>query len=383
MSQLRIAMNAWSLMSQQAGIAAYTRNLAAALLESDAVEMRLFYGYGWSTELRSTPLPGIESVKSWARKLVPRPYALLRFAQQKCFDAGLRRKDCDLYHEPGFLPFRFDGPTVITIHDLSPLRFPEAHPALRVQEFKEQLPRAIARAASIIVDAESVREEIIEMFGVPADRVQAIHLGVAPNYHPRTAQETAVARQCYQLEHGQYVLAVGTLEPRKNLMQAIDAYAGLPEAIRRTTPLVIAGMRGWLVNDLETRLQQLEARGEVRWLGFVSNEALPSLYSGATMLVYPSLYEGFGLPVLEAMASGIPVVTSNRSSLPEVAGDVGVLVDPEDTEGLRSAMERLIEDKQEARRLAQLGIVRAGQFTWKDCAKKTIAIYQKAAQFRG
>ena len=295
----------------------------------------------------------------------------------------MRRKDCDLYHEPGFLPFRFDGPTVITIHDLSPLRFPEAHPALRVQEFREQLPKAIARAASIIVDAESVREEIIETFGVPADRVQAIHLGVAPNYHPRTAEETAVARQSYQIEHGQYVLAVGTLEPRKNLMQAIDAYAGLPEAIRRTTPLVIAGMRGWLVSELETRLRQLEARGEVRWLGFVPNEALPSLYSGATMLVYPSIYEGFGLPVLEAMASGIPVVTSNRSSLPEVAGNVGVLVDPEDTEGLRSAMEKLIEDKQEARRLGQLGIVRAGQFTWKDCAKKTIAIYQKAAKIRG
>jgi glycosyltransferase involved in cell wall biosynthesis len=383
MMPLRVALNAWSLMSQQAGIAAYTRNLAAALLESDAVNVRLFYGYGWSTELRTAPLAGIESVKSWVRKLVPRPYALLRFAQQQCFSVGLRQRNCDLYHEPGFLPFNFDGPTIVTIHDLSPLRYPEAHPPQRVREFNERLPRAIAKAAHIIVDAESVRAEVMQTFGVSADRIHAIHLGVAPHFHPRNAEETFAVRQHYQLEHGRYVLAVGTLEPRKNLIQAIDAYAGLPEAIRRTTPLVIAGMRGWLVSELETRLRQLEARGEVRWLGFVSNEALPSLYSGATMLVYPSLYEGFGLPVLEAMASGIPVVTSNRSSLPEVAGGVGVLVDPEDTEGLRSAMGRLIENKQEARRLGQLGIVRAGQFTWKDCAKKTIAIYQKAAQIRG
>jgi glycosyltransferase involved in cell wall biosynthesis len=382
MMPLRVALNAWSLMSQQAGIAAYTRNLAAAMLESDAVSLRLFYGYGWSKELRTAPLAGIESVKSWVRRVVPRPYALLRFAQQQCFSAGMQKKGCDLYHEPGFLPFRFGGPTIITIHDLSPLRYPEAHPPQRVREFGERLPKAIAKASHIIVDAESVRTEVMQTFGVIADRIHAIHLGVAPHFRPRNAGETAAVRQRYQLEYGRYVLAVGTLEPRKNLMQAIDAYSLLPEVIRRTTPLVIAGMRGWLVKDLETRLRQLEARGEVRWLGFVPAEELPLLYSGASMLVYPSLYEGFGLPVLEAMASGIPVVTSNRSSLPEVAGDVGLLVDPEDTDGLSGCMLRLIEDKREAQQLGRLGIVRASQFTWMACAKKTIAIYQKTAQGR-
>ena len=380
MSRLRLAINAWSLISQQAGIAAYTRNLVAALYDMNAVDMNLFYGYGWSTELRTAPLPGIESIKSWVKKFVPRPYTLTRFAQQHCFDVGVRRQPCDVYHEPGFLPFQCSSPTVITIHDLSPLRYPEAHPAQRVRDFGEQLPKAINRAAQIIVDAESVRGEVMETFGVLPERIHTIHLGVAPYYRPRSRAETAPARQHYALEHGQYILAVGTLEPRKNLMQAIDAYSALPDSIRRNTPLVIAGMRGWMVQELESRLRQLEERGEVRWLGFVPAADLPLLYSGAAMLVYPSLYEGFGLPVLEAMASGIPVITSNRASLPEVAGDVGLMVDPGDTIALRRWMQQLLENRAEAQRLGILGIERARQFTWGACAEKTLAIYQKAVQ---
>ena len=378
MKPIRLALNAWSLMSTHTGIAAYTRNLAMALLERNDVEPLFFYGFSWSPELRAGSVPGIDPLKAAVKRLIPRPYALMRFMQQRCFDGGVRRYGFELYHEPSFLPFRFAGPAVITIHDLSPLRYPETHPKQRVQTVREQLPRAVERAAAIIVDSEAVRREVIETFGVSPERVNTIHLGVSAEYRPRTAHEAGQCLARYRLGYGRYVLAVGTLEPRKNLVAALDAYVALPEALRKSTPLVIAGMRGWLSAALENRIRIHEERGEVRWLGYVPAEDLPLLYSGASLLVYPSLYEGFGLPVLEAMASGIPVVTSNQSSLPEVAGDVGLTVDPEDVRELGACMRFLIEDKQEAARRGALGVERARQFTWQACAEKTLAVYKKA-----
>ena len=378
MKPIRLAMNAWSLVSTHTGIASYTRNLALALQRSGEVEINLFYGVNWSAEVRSAPLPGMDPLKVLVKKLIPKPYALMRFLQQQRFSAGIRGLHCDLYHEPSFLPFRFDGPTVVTVHDLSPLLYPETHPIMRVREVMERLPRAVRAARAILVDSEFIKNELIQTLGVDPGRVTSTPLGVAPEYRPRTTVETAQALAAYDLAYGSYIFAVGTLEPRKNLIQAINAYAGLPEAVRKTTSLVVAGMRGWLTGDLEVRIRQCEERGEVRWLGYVPAETLPMLYSGASMLVYPSLYEGFGLPVLEAMASGIPVITSNRASLPEVAGDVGIMVDPEDVDGLRAAMLQLIDDKDEAVRRSVRGIERARQFTWQACAEKTLAVYRNA-----
>ncbi len=378
MKPIRLALNAWSLMSTHTGIASYTRNLALALQRSGAVDLTLFYGLNWSSEVRDSPAPGVNSVKVWVKRLVPKPYDVMRFVQQRRFSAGIRGLHCDLYHEPSFLPFRFDGPTVITVHDLSPLRYPETHPPARVREVMARLPHAVQGASAIITDSVFIKNELIQSFNVDPVRVTATPLGVAPEYRPRTAEETAATLAAYDVKYRSYIFAVGTLEPRKNMIQAIDAFAGLPEAIRKTTPLVIAGMKGWLSEQLEARIRQYENRGEVRWLGYVPAEDLPLLYSGASMLVYPSLYEGFGLPVLEAMASGIPVITSNRASLPEVAGDVGIMVDPEDVEGLREQMRRLIEDRKEAARRGALGIERARLFTWQACAEKTLAVYKQA-----
>ena len=379
MRPINLALNGSSLLTPHTGIASYTRNLALALRESGEAEPMLFYGIGWSSEIRSSPLRGAGSLKDAILKLIPRPYWLKRLGiQQRRFDAGVRTHAFDIYHEPAFLPFRFAGPIVITIHDLSPLRYPETHPAERVQNFRRYLPDAIERAARIIVDSEFVGRELIEMFRVDPARVCPIHLGVSPEYRPRTAAEVAGCLARYGLQYGQYVFAVGTLEPRKNLIQGIDAHSRLPEAARKRAPLVVAGTKGWITRELEARLDAAERRGDVRWLGYVPAEDLPLLYSAARFLVYPSIYEGFGLPVLEAMASGIPVITSNRASLPEVSGDVGVAVDPEDVEGLRTCMRSLIEDKKEAARRGSLGIARAGRFTWQACAKQTLAVYKKA-----
>lgn len=384
MTPIRLAFNASSLLLQNAGIAAYTRHLAQALRQSGEVDLHLFYRLYWSTEIRNAPLPGAGGLKDALLRIIPRPYWLKSLGmEQRRFDAGARKYAFNVYHEPAFFSFRFDGPIVITIHDLSPLRYPETHPADRVRNFRQQLPDAISRAAKIIVVSEFVGREVIEMFRVDPARVRPIHHGVSPEYRPRPAAETASCLAKYGVKRGQYIFTVGTLEPRKNLIQAIDAHSRLPEAARRRAPLVVAGAKGWITAELEAKLDAAEKRGDVRWLGYVPAEDLPLLYSAARFLVYPSIYEGFGFPVLEAMASGIPVITSNQASLPEVAGDAAIMVDPRDGEALGAAMLRLIEDVLEARRRIELGFAQSARFTWRACAQKTIAVYREALQAAG
>jgi alpha-1,3-rhamnosyl/mannosyltransferase len=377
---MRVALNAWSLMSPHTGIASYTRNLILALRDLGEVEPLLFYGFSWSRALREAPIPGMGPLKAMVKRLLPAPYALTRALQQIRFTQGTSRLKPELYHEPSFLPFRFAGPTVVTVHDLSPIRYPDTHPKGRIKELEKRLPAAIASAAAVIVDSDFVRREVIGHFGVNPDRVTAIHLGVSGAFRPRAAPDIAPVMQKYGLCHRGYMLAVGTLEPRKNLIQVISAHAVLPERVRRNTPLVIAGMKGWLTQELEARIRAAEKRDDVRWLGYVPPDALSALYAGAQLFVYPSLYEGFGLPVLEAMASGVPVITSNQASLPEVAGDAAIMVDPHDRDALRDAMLRLMEDEKEVRRRVDLGLAQAARFTWRNCAEKTLAVYRKALQ---
>ena len=375
---IKLAINATALLYPGTGIATYTRNLADALLQTNEVDILFFYGFGWSGNVRDVAIPALNLLGKLAKKLVPNAYEVSRFLQQRLFRKGLVGYRPDIYHDPNYLSFRFDGPIVITVHDLSHVRYPETHPAIRVKAMNKFLPQAMETASNIIVDSGFVKDEVVNHFGVDPHKVHVIYLGVGENYAPRSAEELGSVLARFDLSAKSYIFAVGTLEPRKNLIQVIDAYVGLPEAIRKSTPLVIAGMKGWLSGQIEARIRKHEERGEVRWLGYVPAETLPLLYSGASMLVYPSFYEGFGLPVLEAMASGIPVITSNRASLPEVAGDVGLAVEPADVEGLRAYMRSLIEDKDEAARRGSLGIARARLFTWQACAQQTLAVYKKA-----
>ncbi len=181
----------------------------------------------------------------------------------------------------------------------------------------------------------------------------------------------------WNLRYRKYVLCVGTLEPRKNLELVIRTYAAMPPAFRERCPLVIVGMKGWLTSGLESVMQPLVASGELRPLGFASDEALASLYAGAMVLVYPSLYEGFGLPPLEAMASGTPVIVSDRSTLPEVVGEAGLTIDAHDDAGLRAALQRLDEDNAYWQAKAAASLEQASHFSWARCAQETLAVYRK------
>jgi alpha-1,3-rhamnosyl/mannosyltransferase len=221
-----------------------------------------------------------------------------------------------------------------------------------------------------------MQRELQDVFGIDPARIQPIALGVESLFHPRNALQTKVLLDRLQLQHGAYFLAVGTLEPRKNLVNALRAYQRLPSALRERMPLVLAGMKGWHTEALEKEMAPLVAQGQLRQPGYLAREDLATLVAGARALVFPSIYEGFGLPLVEAMASGVPVLTSNVSSLPEVAQDAGLLFDPLDEVAIAQAMLTLAQDDDLHARLATRALALAPQYTWEKCARKTVQVYR-------
>ncbi len=374
----RVAVNAQCLLSPLTGIGQYTRHLTQAISARGKFELNYFSGHSWGRQPPDAASLRLNRLKRIAKRLLPNPHELSRRIQRVEFARGARRLRCDLYHDPNFLPYDFPGPIVTTVHDLSFVRHPEMHPKPRRQLMDKYFPAALERSRCIITDSVFVRDELVAVFGTPSAKIHSIYLGVSPSYRPRTAGETKATLAAHGLVHGRYVLAVGTLEPRKNLIQGLRAFRRLPEALRVSMPFVIVGMKGWLTEGIEAEISALATEGQVRPLGYLPDQALIELYAGAAMLVYPSVYEGFGLPALEAMASGIPVITSNRSSLPEVVGDVGITVDPADDAGLADAMRRLAEDPAERSDRAARGLARARAFTWARCAEETERVYRIA-----
>jgi glycosyltransferase involved in cell wall biosynthesis len=335
---MKLAFNAVALLSPKTGVGQYVLNLAQALTEAAQVQPDFFYGTHWSRQLITSVPDGVAGMMSWFRKHLPGAYALRQAVQKNRFMHRTRHGSFDLYHEPNNIALPFDGPTVLTVHDLSWIRYPEMHPRERVQAMNKYFESSLRGVSRILTDSVFVKEELIAVFGVARDRIHPVHLGAESVFRPLQAQQTALVLQSLGLIHGQYWLAVGTLEPRKNLQLALQAFMQLPKSIRQSCPLVVAGMKGWHTGPLEQQLAPLRAAGEVRLLGYLNRQDLAVTLAGAKALIYPSIYEGFGLPPLEAMACGVPVITSDRSSLPEVVGNAGLLVDPEDVDGLARHM---------------------------------------------
>jgi alpha-1,3-rhamnosyl/mannosyltransferase len=377
-AMLRVAVNAVPLRSPLTGVGQYIRHLMAAIEARGDVEARYFYGSHWRREALASPSAAIDDVKRVVKRVVPYPYIVTRAAQRLVFSGGMRLRRPHLYHEPNYIALPWNGPLVVTVHDLSIAHHPESHPRDRREHFARYLPGTLARAAQVITDSETVRQEAIAHFGLDPRRVTAIHLGVAADFVPRTKEATAPVLAKLGLAHGDYVLSVGTLEPRKNLALAIRAWASLTPEARAGKPLVVAGAKGWLNDSLLALVEKLEREGVVRFLGYVAQEDLPYLYAGALAMAYPSRYEGFGLPVVEAMACGVPVITSHASCLPEIAGGAAMLVDPDDEAQMAEALRQAIGDGELRRTLAARGLERARAFTWERCAERTVGVYRAA-----
>lgn len=374
-NQINLVIGATSLVQPLTGIGQYTLNLAQELSTNPHLNIDYFNGYSWSKTPDVRHSPNMGKIKNFVRQFLPHSYEARRFAQQKAFNLTNNKNKANIYHEPNFLPLEFDGPTVITVHDLSYIRHPEAHPLERVRVMNKFLPSAIEQSSCIIADSNFTKSEIVHEFKIDNNKVHVTHLGKSLSFYPRSKTETQDVLKKYNLNQGKYILAVGTLEPRKNLTQVISAYRLMSSELAEQFPLVIAGVRGWKEAGLLTELEVLLKVKKAYLLGYVSASDLPYLYGGARAFVFPSLYEGFGLPPLEAMACGTPVITSNTSSIPEVVGDAGLMVDIGDVDTMRNYIEKVCEDDAECLQLSVAGIERASKFSWHECAKQTFDAY--------
>lgn len=376
--RLRVIFNVDAITAPLTGIGRYALELARGLAHHEAVEtLRLYSAYRWVDD----PAHALAANRTIAavRRSVPFKTQALEVYQQirsGLFRLHTRRMRGFLLHTPNYVLMPFDGPTLTTVHDLSWLSFPDAHPVERVRFLDKHLPETLARANLVLTDSEFIAAEIASRFALPRTKIRAIPLGVDAAYRPRTAEEILATLARHGLERSAYLLVVATLEPRKNLARLVRAYAALPTSTKARHPLVIVGARGWLHRELERTVAPLEASGSVRRLGYIGEDELPLLYAGAHAFAFPSLYEGFGLPVLEAMASGVPVLTSNVSSLPEVAGDAALMVDPNDEASLRDGLARLLDDSAWRTNASARGIARSRDYPWSRCVDATIDAYR-------
>jgi glycosyltransferase involved in cell wall biosynthesis len=380
---VRIVINATPLLARRSGIGRYIYHLASSLLRLDpGNEYTFFYGYSFGRELRSQPDPAVMAAKAVATRVMKDPWRLREAIHRVTFLMGRLRRGFDLYHEPNYVPLPFPGPLVITVCDLSVLTYPESHPPQRVAWFARGFLPAVKRARRLLTISHYVKQEIVDRLQVDPARIDVTHLAADERFlpvPPETIERVLSARGLPR----RYLLTVGTVEPRKNLPTLLRAYARLPASLQEEHPLVVVGMQGWVgdsthYRDIAALAQQLRLTDRVVFAGYVPDEDLPAIYRGATAFVFPSLYEGFGLPPLEAMACGTPVVCSNAASLPEVVGEAGLLVEPTDVQGFAAAMERVISSQELRSDLSAQALVRARQFSWDGCARGTLATYRAA-----
>ncbi len=280
---------------------------------------------------------------------------------------ALRHHQECLFHSPNFLLPNFSGKKVVTIHDLSTLKFPEFHPASRVSLVNNAISNSLELADHIITDSRFIRDELINEYSVAKSKVSAVHLGVDDCFYPRTEQECQETLEKYHVQYKNYFLFVSTIEPRKNVVNLLAAYEKYRASVKQPLPLLMIGGKGWQSEKEHSKISQLEQKGYVSYLGYVPESALPVLYAGAKGLLFPSLYEGFGLPVAEALQSGVQVLTSKNSSMVEFSPGTSVFVEPRSVTDIADGIVKLHEDGQQVE----------ARFDWQNTVNKTIEVYKK------
>lgn len=358
---------------QGGGIGRYTRELVAALARHDTETPYRLFVTGVRRKLLP-PLPGANFVwrttpisprwlaRVWGRARVPLPV--------ETFTGAVR-----LYHATDFVlpPTLPTTRTLLTVHDLSFVRVPEsAQPSLK-RYLDAVVPRSVRRADHVLADSQATKDDLIALYGTPPEKITVLLSGVDARF--RRADDPGV-RAKYGIHPRPYLFAVGTVQPRKNYRRLIQALARL-RAQGHDIGLVIAGGRGWLEDPIYAAIGEAGMTDFVHFIGFADDADLPALYSGAAACALPSLYEGFGLPVLEAMACGTPVLTSNVSSLPEVAGDAALTVNPTDLDAITAGLARLLNDMTLRETLVARGLQQAARFTWERAARTLMAIYSE------
>lgn len=369
---MRVCIDVSAAVGQTAGIARYVRELTLALHRlPDGPHLSLFHNRQHQDHLpvalgnhTRTRIPlGNRLWRLWLLSGLSLPRQWTRDLSQS-----------DLFHATDVTLPKLAMPSVLTVYDLTPMLFPQFHARLNRWYQRMTLPKMLTRAAAVIAISQKTKDDLVRSFQVDPARIHVTMLGVDHTRFASQPKEEALAQvHAATGIEAPYVLAVGTLEPRKNLMALLHAYATLPPS---TPPLVLTGSQGWGDQVLTAMVEQLQLKERVRFTGYVADEVLPALYAAAELFVYPSLYEGFGLPVLEAMACGVPVITSQTSSLPEVTGDAAVLVDPRRSDQIATAIQTLLASPAQCRALREAGLARAHTFSWAKCAGETLNVYR-------
>lgn len=358
----------------RAGLGRYAESLARALQPLMPDELALFY----NREQGVTPLTGLNPLPMCATVgLGYKPWRMFVWlGQLSHFPFNRLLPDAALFHATEHLLLPLRGiPTVLTVHDLIFHHLPEHHKRLNRWYLNLTMPLFCRRATHLIAVSETTRRDLIAAYGLPPEKITVIREAADPRFCPQPPEAIAAVRARHGLPE-QFLLYVGTIEPRKNLVRLLHVW----EALYQTgdvPPLVIVGRRGWLSDDFFAALEQSPAREGVLLTGYVSDEDLPVLYSAATAFVFPSLYEGFGLPPLEAMACGTPVLCSDASSLPEVVGDAALLFDPEEPEAIAEALRTIAKDAALRESLRAEGLRRAAEFSWDRAARETVEVYRR------
>lgn len=367
---MKIILSIEAILPPLTGIGRYVLELASRMPTAQDIENISYYRQGQWIEnpslLLNTTQP--HSRKNWLQRQEP------RWANATRLKWACRSR---IFHGPNyFLPACADI-GVATIHDLSVFKYPDTHPIERIKQFEREFTSTISRAAHLITDTETTRKEVLEFLSWPADKITAVPLGVSADFKPRSLEMLTPYLNNLGLTANSYSLCVSTMEPRKKIENLLQAYQRLPYGTRQHFPLVLAGSAGWLSDALHDEIDNCSRQGWLHYLGFVPEADLPLLYAGARLFVYPSAYEGFGLPVLEAMASGTPVVASNVSTLPEITHGAAILTVPDDIEMFANDIERALYDCVWIASTKALGLKVASEYSWERCVQQTVSVYKK------
>lgn len=364
------------------GVGRYVYELARALATSEEIDSLRFLAGSRLVDQLPEPGGAESRLQLLRRQLLKSRLAvsLFRTVSNRARSQVLKGQRHALFHGPSFYLPPHVGPSVATIHDLSVYHWAHCHPPERVRYMRDEIALTLRRADHLITDSEFTRQEVAAFFNWPLDRIHAVPLASAAEFRPYAEPELVPTLARYRLAPQGYSLYSGTIEPRKNLLTLLAAYEQLPPAVRSRWPLVLCGYSGWQSTDIHQRIEQAQRQGWARYLGYVPAADLPALCAGARLFLFPSLYEGFGLPVLEAMAAGTPVVCSSAGSLPEVAGTAALQCHPEEVKTLGELIHRGLTDDSWRALARTKGLAQAARFSWQRCARETTAVYQLASE---
>lgn len=373
-----IFINTSSLLAPRTGIGNYTFHIASRLLTAQDIKITFFDGHYTSKLPKATQqmAEGRQSKLLTALKQFPSVYNLLKRLHNTMLARTLKNRVFDLYFEPAFLPLSVSARhLVITVHDFSFHLHRDWHPEERVMYFEKYFWNEVKKADHLIFVSNFIRKSAIEEFGMNAARCTTIYCGVDHNiFRPQNAQELQVIRQRYNLSEP-FILFTGSVEPRKNLQNLIKAYLSLPASVRKDVKLLLAGFSGWRNKEIMHTIQAYSQ--DIRYMGYVPEKDLAGLYNLAEVFVYPSFYEGFGLPPLEAMACGAAVIVSNTTSMPEVCGNAALYVNPSNADQIASAILDLLQDSAKREALSAAGKRRAALFSWDKAAQAHLTLFKQ------